>query len=591
MINRKHHSTAVGHGLRAALLLTLAFAMARPAWAQSQWVTNGDNINNANTGNVGVGTTIPLGKLHIASVSSIPDFTRGVIMSQHTDDGNAALYSLLKSRGTLAAPTAVLNGDFIGNLYSAGYDGASYVPGARIRFGVDGVVTTGSMPTSIQFLTGPGANLERMRITSDGNVGIGTTTPGGKLHIRGGYATSGMTSAGAAFYLSATGASPNAGQLVFGDNTGWKFHFGTVSAGNFVERLTIMDTGNVGIGTSSPSYVLDVIGGAFNPLRVRDSGGREFFSTTSRTGPYGTSPIVSLDGGRLVIDTDGPEGANNTLLRRAINSLIIQPSDYPAYPGALIVRQLGGDNILFVDQNTNGRVGVGTIAPSFKFDVQGGQINASGGLCIAGDCRTAWSQVGGGGGSSQWTTSGANIYYNSGNVGIGTTTPSTRLQVVGDLTVSGTGNISASGTISGGNVIAKYQDIAEWVSARNPMPAGTVVVVDIEKPNQVVASQGAYDTSVAGVVSDNPGVILGEGGNGRVKVATTGRVRVRVDATRAPIRAGDLLVTSEKEGVAMRSEPLNLNGVAIHRPGTLIGKALEPLDKGVGEILVLLSLQ
>ena len=43
--------------------------------------------------------------------------------------------------------------------------------------------------------------------------------------------------------------------------------------------------------------------------------------------------------------------------------------------------------------------------------------------------------------------------------------------------------------------------------------------------------------------------------------------------------------------VAMRSEPVNLGGVQIHRPGTLIGKALEPLEKGSGTILVLLSLQ
>jgi len=41
----------------------------------------------------------------------------------------------------------------------------------------------------------------------------------------------------------------------------------------------------------------------------------------------------------------------------------------------------------------------------------------------------------------------------------------------------------------------------------------------------------------------------------------------------------------------MKSVPVNLGGVELHRPGTLIGKALEPLEKGVGEILVLLSLQ
>jgi hypothetical protein len=54
---------------------------------------------------------------------------------------------------------------------------------------------------------------------------------------------------------------------------------------------------------------------------------------------------------------------------------------------------------------------------------------------------------------------------------------------------------------------------------------------------------------------------------------------------------GDLLVTSDSEGVAMKSIPVDLGGTQIHRPGTIIGKALEPLASGTGEILVLLSLQ
>jgi hypothetical protein len=176
----------------------------------------------------------------------------------------------------------------------------------------------------------------------------------------------------------------------------------------------------------------------------------------------------------------------------------------------------------------------------------------------------------------------------AGNVGIGTPSPTKRLDVVGDIHASG--GIDASGTISGGNVIAKYQDVAEWVPAWHVIPAGTVVVLDADRSNHVLASTRAYDTTVAGVVSAKPGVLLGEAGEGKVMVATTGRVRVKVDAS-APIRVGHLLVTSDKEGVAMRSQPLDLGGTPIHRPGTLIGKALEPLEKGVGEILVLLSLQ
>ena len=41
----------------------------------------------------------------------------------------------------------------------------------------------------------------------------------------------------------------------------------------------------------------------------------------------------------------------------------------------------------------------------------------------------------------------------------------------------------------------------------------------------------------------------------------------------------------------MRSEPIEFNGRKIHQPGTIIGKALQPLASGEGEILVLLSLQ
>jgi len=171
-----------------------------------------------------------------------------------------------------------------------------------------------------------------------------------------------------------------------------------------------------------------------------------------------------------------------------------------------------------------------------------------------------------------------------GNVGIGTTTPGYKLDVNGDTRV--TGDINLTGTIN-----AKYQDVAEWVPSSAQLSTGTVVILDSTKSNQVTSSTVSYDTRVAGVVSEQPGIALGEKSGNKVLVATTGRVKVKVDASKGAIHIGDLLVTSDIPGVAMKSEPVNLGGVQIHRPGTLIGKALEPLEKGKGEILVLVSLQ
>ena len=165
-----------------------------------------------------------------------------------------------------------------------------------------------------------------------------------------------------------------------------------------------------------------------------------------------------------------------------------------------------------------------------------------------------------------------------GRVGIGTTTPTQMLDVNGNINVTG-------------NINAKYQDLAEWVAADTELDPGTVVILDPDHSNRVMPSSTAYDTSVAGVVSAHPGITLGEPSASKVRVSATGRVRVKVDATRLPIRIGDLLVSSDKFGLAMRSEPIDIGGHKIHQPGTVIGKALEPISGEVGEILVLLSLQ
>ena len=93
---------------------------------------------------------------------------------------------------------------------------------------------------------------------------------------------------------------------------------------------------------------------------------------------------------------------------------------------------------------SSGNVGIGTTAPGQKLEVAGTARFDSGVMFGDGTTQTTATltgpQVPQGppGAGSQWTTNGSNIYYNSGNVGIGTTTPGGRLEVAGNLKVSGT---------------------------------------------------------------------------------------------------------------------------------------------------------
>lgn len=118
-----------------------------------------------------------------------------------------------------------------------------------------------------------------------------------------------------------------------------------------------------------------------------------------------------------------------------------------------------------------------------------------------------------------------------------------------------------------------------------------MVSIDEDAVNGVRQSLGSYEMSVAGVVSPQPGLTLGEPSAEKLLIAHTGRVRVKVDASYGAIRAGDLLVTSPVPGFAMRSAPTLSGGVPMHRPGTVLGKAPQSLPAGRGDILVLLALQ
>ena len=411
-----------------------------------------------------------------------------------------------------------------------------------------------SSTTSIAQWTTNGNDINN---TNTGNVGVGTTTPASKLHVNGGiYSSNVIESANTnGFRLVVTGPGDTRATWSYaGGFTTTRLtsvaNVRTSFGSNGIDDRVFLDlSGNLGINTITPGSKLHVVGAMQAPA-------------VSGTGTNGMLRLGATPTTNLVLDM-GMDATTNVYTWLQSRNLSNYALNY-----SLALNPNGGN------------VGIGSVAPGYKLDVQGGTINSSGGLCIAGDCKTAWSQVGG----SQWTTSGTTINYSTGNVGIANASPTEKLDVTGNVKV--TGNITASGTIN-----AKYQDVAEWVDSSQELAPGTVVVLDSARSNQVIASTQSYDSRVAGVISLRPGVTLGESGQGRVLVAATGRVRVKVDATNGPINIGDLLVTSDKEGVAMKSVPIEIGGRRIHQPGTLIGKALEPLAGGTGEILVLLSLQ
>jgi len=379
---------------------------------------------------------------------------------------------------------------------------------------------------------------------SSGNVGVGTTTPTNPLVVSGGANAYSSVVQNTAAAGTSFGLIVDAG----GNSSDFAVRIRQRAGGN--ELFAVRGDGNVGIGTTSPSQKLQVNAGA---IYVTQSAGSDY----------------------LMFDHPGI----NTWRTR------ITTDNTSSY---VIGNDIGGTfNSKVLTLAQNGYVGIGTTSPANRFEVASGTADPFffNGTYNKFKAASGWTYL--------ESYHGAEIVIdNSGNYSDRTFTISKGASRIGGgtptalLTVNENGNVNISGTIN-----AKYQDVAEWVPSSEQLSAGTVVVLDSTKSNQVTSSSVSYDKRVAGVVSEQPGIALGEKSDTKVLVATTGRVRVKVDASKGAIHIGDLLVTSDIPAVAMKSEPVEFAGRKMHMPGTLIGKALEPLEKGKGTILVLLSLQ
>jgi hypothetical protein len=127
-----------------------------------------------------------------------------------------------------------------------------------------------------------------------------------------------------------------------------------------------------------------------------------------------------------------------------------------------------------------------------------------------------------------------------------------------------------------------YVDIAEHIDGASDLEPGDVVVIDRDHDERVVKATQPYDTSVAGIISTDPALLIGKSDT-ETPLALAGRVRCKVSAENGPMRRGDLLTTSGTPGHAMKATKQQL--------GTILGKAMGELESGTGVIVVLVTLQ
>lgn len=161
-----------------------------------------------------------------------------------------------------------------------------------------------------------------------------------------------------------------------------------------------------------------------------------------------------------------------------------------------------------------------------------------------------------------------------------------KFSVMSNGDIYSSGNLYAASAIFGTSTnpgdLAERVDIA---TDENVEP-GDVLVVDDNNPDTYRKSKASNEQAVAGVVSTNPSIIVGNGKTSYTAVmAMVGRVPLKVSDENGKIARGDLLVTASSTGFAMKYDPKKDTG---ENMVGIIGVALEPFNEGQGKILALI---
>ncbi len=429
-----------------------------------EFQTNGSNsrmyINQA--GNVGIGTDSPDYNLEIedatAQIGLTSTDTNGIPFRFLSDDDGSQGRFRLREEGVSASTIMTwlenqnigigtdipgtkleVNGDIGIGRIAGGYTFRETVGGVE-RAGIHSDATN-------ELIFKYGAAAEGMRIDSAGNVGIGTDSPGDLLELKkttaapnlilnrvqelgddysvGGIQFKAKDSTVAAIYSHISGTIEDSAVLLFVTSTG----------GSISEQMRIDKDGNVGIGTTSPGLNLFGSTGDMTGLtqHIYNSGGN--------------ANLVMEGDSVNVIYGDLGGGADDKGILFNVNGGIAK---YTSLTDAIGTRV---DNILVMDLGT-GNVGIGTSSPEASLSIKAPSASNTPGASRLLEFREA------GGAGSDWfsfrETAGADLvldrspdagssWYaimhwdvNTGNVGIGTTSPQNTLNVIGDGNFTGT---------------------------------------------------------------------------------------------------------------------------------------------------------
>jgi hypothetical protein len=433
----------------------------------------GDIILTPNNGNVGIGTTSTFAKLDVF----------GNALVRNTDNTSVSF--------TVGIGTGY-NTDRRTRLFIGALNDTSVNNSVPYQHFLDVVGTATGKSLTFNTLNRGGTEIETMRIASNGNVGIGTTSPGEKLHISNdsagtvavqlsttqntsnqfgrlqwrntfGTTTYPVSSAAIDSGIGASGAAPFLS--FYTSNT-------TLSGGALAERMRVTNTGNVGIGTTSPAQRLDVAGitlsGSAGSNKIGLGNASDNFSGNFDNISGNIHGDLSL-GVNLTIKDDRNLNTTNTHGAITGSAIVFGGNSHPSGvnsisfytnpSGSATAGTAIASNTAKMFISNAGNVGIGRINPQDLLNIHNSSANANIGFKITRGTQTHGLRLGVNDEHAfLWTTENQNLAFATnnaqrmtiaaaGNVGIGTTSPAQKLEVVGntktqDLILSDTSNIA-----------------------------------------------------------------------------------------------------------------------------------------------------